>query len=576
MLIMSVKTRDLLRALWANMRDSKAALVMYLILNAVAALIGALVPFLYAQALLNIAIAEIDKVLWFTVVLFVANVVLNFTFYFRDLFSQIVYVKTLANIQTNIVKEILRLDMDIVNKKGSGLFIERLTADSREVARLFIDYANIVSGICLNAGVVITIFILNKYLFAYLVIAHCVIFFVNKIGIAKQCRVRKSLNQIQESKTSLLNELIKGVCDIKLLDAANNILRRTNRKINESSRKEMELLNAKRKLSLVGDNLGEVSNLFLIIIAIWLYTNNLLDIATFMVIFHYEYKIGDLLNGVIGLIEQNQKFTITVERIYEIINSKRFSKERFGKIKVDQLRGSIRFENVSFMYNTGRKILNDLSFEIKPGQKVAFVGKSGVGKTTIFNLILKLYTRTSGNILLDGCNIDDLDRSSLRKGICMIPQSPYVFNLSIKDNLRLAKRNASMEELRSVCTMACLDEYIMSLPDKYETIIGEGGVSLSGGQKQRLAIARSLLLDAKVILFDEAASALDIETQIQVQKAINNCKNEHTVLIITHRLSTITNCDKIFVIDNGGVVACGNHKELIASSELYRRLFRKG
>lgn len=214
-----------------------------------------------------------------------------------------------------------------------------------------------------------------------------------------------------------------------------------------------------------------------------------------------------------------------------------------------------------------------MSFEIKEKEKVAFVGKSGAGKTTIFNLITKLYDTNKGKILLDGYNINELSCSTIRNNMSIITQIPYIFNFSIKDNLLLAKENATMKEIREACKMACIDDYIMNLPKKYDTMVGENGVTLSGGQRQRLSIARALLVKSEIILFDEATSALDNETQGNIKKAINNLNGKYTVLIIAHRLSTIIDSDKIYVVDDGKIIDCGSHKELLERCEYYKELY---
>ena len=216
-----------------------------------------------------------------------------------------------------------------------------------------------------------------------------------------------------------------------------------------------------------------------------------------------------------------------------------------------------------------------MSFKIKPNERIAFVGKSGAGKSTIFSLITKLYNTKDGEILLDNVNIKDLTCSSIRDNMSIITQNPYIFNFSIKDNLLLAKEDATMDEIKEACKTACIDDYIMTLPEKYETKVGENGVILSGGQKQRLAIARALLMKTEIILFDEATSALDNETQSKIQEAINNLKGEYTVLIVAHRLSTIIDSDRIFVIDDGKILDSGSHKELLKKCEYYKNLYNK-
>ena len=184
-----------------------------------------------------------------------------------------------------------------------------------------------------------------------------------------------------------------------------------------------------------------------------------------------------------------------------------------------------------------------------------------------------MYDINKGEITIDGININELDKDSIRGNITIISQNPYIFNMSIKDNLRLVKSNVTNKEIKEACKIACLDEFIHTLPDKYDSIIGEGGVNLSGGQKQRLAIARALIQKTKIILFDEATSALDNETQEKIQTAIENMRKDYTILIIAHRLSTIVNADHILFLNNGKIEATGTHKELLKTSPAYKKLY---
>ena len=184
-----------------------------------------------------------------------------------------------------------------------------------------------------------------------------------------------------------------------------------------------------------------------------------------------------------------------------------------------------------------------------------------------------MYDVDGGEILIDGVNINELDKDSIRKNITVINQSPYIFNLSIKDNLKLVKENLTDEEMTNACKMACLDDFINTLPDKYDTVVGEGGITLSGGQKQRLAIARALIQKTEIILFDEATSALDNETQKEIQQAINNMQGEYTILIIAHRLSTIIDSDRILFLNDGHIEAEGTHEELLENCPNYKHLY---
>lgn len=437
------------------------------------------------------------------------------------------------------------------------------------------EYTYWTSYVISNIGVLVAIFILNRYLFIYAIITSICIFLINKKRLSKQYEVQKNLKKIQEKKTGLTGELVRGIRDIKVLNASGTILKQTTNKIIESSNEEVKMLNIRKIYQYFENNLRAISDLMFIIIGCILYNETLLTIPTFVIIYNYQSKIKNLLTGVVQLSEYNKKFVVASDRIYEVIEDEKFGKEKFGTLSVKKLSGHIKFNNVKFSYNEDNKIINEMSFEINPNEKIAFVGKSGAGKTTIFNLITRLYSIDEGEILLDGHNINDLDCDSLRNNMSIITQSPYIFNFSIKDNLLLAKANASMKEIRKACKMACIDDFIMSLPDKYETMVGENGVILSGGQKQRLAIARALLMKTEIILFDEATSALDNETQNEIQSAIENLKGEYTILIIAHRLSTVIDSDKIFVVDNGKVIDSGSHKNLLKKCDFYKNLYEK-
>ena len=279
------------------------------------------------------------------------------------------------------------------------------------------------------------------------------------------------------------------------------------------------------------------------------------------------------MGSVSSLLEECKGFNISCNRVFEIINNKKYKKEAFGSKHLDNIKGDFEFKNVSFSYDNERKVLNKLNLKIDANKTYGIVGKSGEGKTTMFNLLCKLYDNQEGKILIDGIDIKELDEESIRGNITIISQNPYIFNLSIKDNLKLVKNDITDDEIKEACRLACLDDFISGLPKGYDTIVGEGGVNLSGGQRQRLAIARALVQKTKIILFDEATSALDNETQNKIQEAINNLKESYTIVIIAHRLSTIMNCDNLFFMQDGKIINEGNHNKLLKECKSYKELY---
>lgn len=308
---------------------------------------------------------------------------------------------------------------------------------------------------------------------------------------------------------------------------------------------------------------------------VFLINDNILSIASALIVYNYSSRLPSIVNYIGMLLDKVKDFNLSASRIFAIIESDEFKKEKFGTKHLDIINGNFEFKDVSFRYTKEENdVLKHLNFKVNANETVAFVGKSGAGKSTLFSLLCKMYEVTKGTITIDGVNINQLDKDSIRGNITIISQNPYIFNLSIRENLKLVKQDMTEKEMQDACKLACLDDFIESLPDKYDTIIGEGGVNLSGGQKQRLAIARALIQKTEIILFDEATSALDNETQKSIQKAISNMQGEYTILIIAHRLSTIIDSDRILFLNDGSIEAEGTHEELLKSSEAYKKLYQ--
>ena len=559
---------------WKYIKEAKLNLIGYGIVSIIEAIISAIIPLLAAKVILNITNGIINQLILSAIVVFIIELILYVMIYFKGFFYQKIYQKTLIAIQKSLTKEILNLEVQEIDKNSSGLFINRLNKDTQDIAGLFMEYAYWLSYIITNVGVLVTIFILNKYLFIYAVITSLIVYFINRKSLAKQYEVQRKLKTIEENKTGLTSELVRGIRDIKILNASRSILKQAYNKIEDATNEQVHIMNIRRLYNYIESNIRALTDLGLILVGCLLYNKSLLSIPNFVIIYNYQAKVKNLLVGIVKIAEYNKKFSIAANRVYEVIENGKFAKEQFGNIKKDKLEGSIKFVDVSFSYDT-EEILKKMNFTINPNEKIAFVGKSGAGKSTIFNLITHLYQVSSGKVLLDDININDLDCNTIRNNMSIITQNPYIFNFSIKDNLLLAKEDATLKEIRNACRLACIDDYIMSLPDKYDTPLGENGIILSGGQKQRIAIARALLMQTEIILFDEATSALDNETQEQIQKAIDNLKGEYTILIIAHRLSTVIDADKIFVIDDGKIIDSGTHQELLKKCEFYKNLYSK-
>lgn len=565
---------------WENLKKAfsyakkqKKILFLFFLTVIINCIIGAIAPLLSARQLLYMTDGLLNQVLHVSIFILSIEVIRNFVYFFGRKFGQLFHREVMKHLQLDIAREVLKIETSELDKHSSGAIISRLTNDTGRISDIFIQLNFSLSEFVTNIGILFAILVINKYLFLYYLVALLIIFYLEKVRINKYNKLDKQYRKTAEKTTGLVGELVRGVRDIKVLNAGKAFLINLYTKIDEMNQERYRMSTVTRSFGALVDCVRDTLDFLLIVLFIIMIKNNLLSVANAVVVYMYRHRVFNLLTVFSSLLESYKDFNLSAGRVFDIIGNDTYKKEKFGKKHINKIKGDFEFKDVWFSYSDKEPVLKGINFKIKHNSTVSFVGKSGAGKSTIFSLLAKLYEVDKGDILIDGISINELDEDSIRGNISIITQSPYIFNMTIRENLEVVKEGLTEEEMIKACKLACLHDFIMELPDGYDTLVGEGGLTLSGGQRQRLAIARALVQNTEIILFDEATSALDNETQQSIQDAINNMKNEYTILIIAHRLSTVINSDKIMMIDDGTVVASGSHEELLKSNKDYKSLY---
>ena len=458
---------------------------------------------------------------------------------------------------------------------GVGELINRLSSDPDRVLDLLNQLVKMILKIIMALIIVVVSFKISIFIGIEITVFAIIMGIISAKYFPVIKSTQKEIKKESDKLIKRATENLTGIREIKSLGIKNNMSSLINNDINNYCDKSLKIGKYESCYNGLNNIIYYVLQFIILLTCGYLFIKGHIVYSVFMMVHTYIWRIDEVAETLSSFGVNYNKVKVSLSRIDEVVNNKIFEDEKFGDITLDSVKGNVTFENVSFKYTKKENLtLDNLSLDIKANQKTAIVGKSGNGKTTIFNLLLRYFDATSGKILIDGVNIQSLTEESLRKTISCVRQNPFLFNMSIFENFKIVKPDITLKEVKEVCKRAYIDEYIESLPKKYNTIIGEGGINLSGGQKQRLAIARTLLLDTKIILFDEATSALDNESQKYIKMTIDDLTKDHTIIIIAHRLSTIIDADEILVIENGKLLEKGTHEDLLKKSKVYKGLYK--
>jgi len=546
-------------------------IVFFLFIFTIAHAIRAvLLAFIIDEVVLSGQVQLLIKVFMLLILSTVVHLIAPFYYhYFLHIFSG----KLRFNLFLNSVRHINRLPLDYFKKTNSAYLANRLIVDINAfVSSISEKSFEFVASIITFLVAIAMGFGLSWQLTLLLLLYQPIyLYFVHR-GSKKIQHLTTNFQDTQATLGKHLTEGFSGIYEVKsynyypfsLIQVGNAVKNHILATLN---------LNIFNQLYYASRNGILVFFIFALyyLLAVYLILRGQMTIGT---LFAFQFIMPNITGPLRGLTNINvflQTAKVAMNRIFEILKIPQ--EQRGGRI-IDSVRGEIQLQNVSFTYNK-KEILKDINIKIKSGEKIALVGKTGVGKTTLVNLLLKYFTPTGGNIYIDGANISDLNTECLRSKIVVVPQNVFIFNLTLKDNIKIGNPGASDKEIKQVLKLAGLAEISDRLPHGLDTSIGEKGTDLSGGERQRIGIARAILKKPDVLIMDEALSQVDSYTEEIVNHAISEIFKENTVIVIAHRLSTIKKCDSIFVIHNGVLVAQGSHASLAKTCREYQELYQE-
>lgn len=556
--------------------NDKKLFILAFIFLFITALLGTLYGYLIGLVIDMTRINSYTSAILILFLIFFMDILDNFIF---DKYGRIYLEKCANNVMERIgyavYEKVGMLPARAFEEKSSGEFINRITNDSSTIADSLRQVLRIL--ISLFTSIIVFIYIcFNSWIVALEVIIYLILFyFISHKYLPSIKEKQKEINKEKDKAVAEVSESIRGIREIRALGIRKSMNMNFKNIIRNIFWKTNKQMITEKNYNAWIYSLNGVLEFIIFTTCILLIINNQGSFAFFMAMTYYIYRFMNTIELMMNLSTSVQKMNASIERLSEILDNKLYQDEQFGIVSKTDITGNIEFKNVTFKYpNEKREIFHEFNLSISTNKKVAIVGKSGQGKTSIFNLLLKYFEVDAGVILIDDIPLDDFTEDALRQNIAIIRQEPFIFNKTILENLKIIDPYMSLKKIRNACKLAEIDEYIMSLPNKYDTMIGEGGINLSGGQKQRLAIARALLKNSKIILLDEATSALDNENQAKIKKAIDNLVETHTIVMVAHRLSTIIDADIIYLIDGGKIVASGTHEELLKKNKIYKDLYK--
>ncbi|MHA1469221.1 MAG: ABC transporter ATP-binding protein [Candidatus Asgardarchaeia archaeon] len=493
--------------------------------------------------------------------------------YIRRYYAQKLSQKVLYDLRNDLYSHLMNMSFSFFDKRRTGQLLSRVTSDVENIRfMLSMGFIMMIYSV-LSISLTFTI-LCSMNLFLAVIVSIPFPFLLygayryNKIVRPKFYEIRTQFGKL----TSIIQQNITGSAVVKAFNAEELEIKRFAEKNEEYLRMKINVAKVRAKCMSALIFIVGVSALLVFWAGGILTIQGVITLGTLIAFYGYIMQLVMPARFLGFLVSFYSQAMAAGERILEILNEKPTVVEKPDAIELPPIKGNIKFENVSFKYGD-KWILKNVSFEIPAGKTVVILGTTGAGKSTILKLIPRFYDVTEGRILIDGYDIRDVKLESLRKQIGIVPQDIFLFSGTIRENIAYGKPDATEEEIIRAAKLANIHDFIVSLPNKYDTIIGERGVTLSGGQRQRVAIARAILTDPRILILDDATSSVDVKTEYEIQKALEQVLKGRTSIIVTQRMSVVKKADMIIVLDRGRVVGIGTHDELYQKNPVYTKIF---
>jgi subfamily B ATP-binding cassette protein MsbA len=469
-----------------------------------------------------------------------------------------------------------RLSLAYHNQTQTGKIMARVTADIELIQGLIQgQLVTFISDLVTLVTVLGMLFFLEWRL-AAIIIALVPFYVVSYMAFLKHIRhVSQEQRRLYDEMLGKLAEKIAGIAVVKAFVRENSERDSFMTSVKAKFSVDMSQVHLNRRLGLISGAISALGTGIVYAYGGQLVQNGEMTPGKLVAITFY---IGFVFNPAVRVVDFNNALQWAVsamDRVFQTLDTRPEIEDRANALPLPGVGGTVRFEHVSFHYQLDKVILSDVDLHVKPGEVVALVGHSGAGKSTLMNLLMRFYDPKEGKVTVDGYDLRDVRLETLRRQVSMVAQENVLFSVSIMENIKYGKRDATDEQAIAASKAADLHEFVEALPDGYDTMIGEDGINLSGGQKQRLALARALVTDPKILILDDVTSALDGETEARVQQALNHVMKGRTTFVIAHRLSSVVDADRIVVIDGGKIVDIGTHHELVERPGIYQDLYQE-